>query len=299
MSAVRTIQCPNRAVWLEARRHGIGASEAAAILGLSPFATPLEVFADKLGLLEAVEPTEEMTWGLLLEPLVAARYAEETKRRLAEPTPLTIHVHPEHEFLRATLDRVIVEAEGKPCPAPLELKTASAYDLAAWAEEPPIHVQIQVQHQLLVTGDAWASVAALIGGQKFVWSDIERNDEFIAAYLERACAFWRRVELGEAPEPGAEDRDVLAQLYPRERAGETIPLPPEAEEWDSDREDAIVELKRWGSVKEQNENRLKAAIGEAAYGRLPSGIRYSWRTVERPEVLQPAVSYRQLRRHLK
>src|SRR5262245_5591120 len=237
-----TLVLPDRTSWLEARRQGLGGSDAAAVLGVSPYQTPLQLFADKLGLVDPGVESEEMRWGRLLEPLIATRYAEETERTLAPAEPYTIAVHPECDFIRATLDRVILQAGDKPVPAPLEMKTANAFRADEWEEEPPVHVQVQGQHQLLVTGSGWVSFAVLIGGNRFRWVDMERNDTFIALLAERLKAFWRRVQLNDPPPVTADDKDVLAALYPREQADKRIALPPAADTWDADREVAMKEL---------------------------------------------------------
>jgi putative phage-type endonuclease len=60
--------------WLAARRTGIGGSDIAAILGLSPWRTPLDVYRDKVDGAEQPE-TEAMRWGRLLEDVIAREYA--------------------------------------------------------------------------------------------------------------------------------------------------------------------------------------------------------------------------------
>ena len=60
-----------RALWLEGRRTGIGGSDVAAVLGLNPWKTPLDVWNDKLGLSEDKGMTEPAYWGTVLEDTVA------------------------------------------------------------------------------------------------------------------------------------------------------------------------------------------------------------------------------------
>jgi len=293
-AAVR-IACLDRPSWLAARQEGIGGSDAAAILGLSPFHSPLEVFVDKLGLVEPEPESEAMRWGRILEPAIAERYIEETGRELAASSPYTLLVSRAHPFLRATLDRAIIKAADKPVPAPLELKTTNGFRRESWDEEPPLHVQIQGQHQLLVTGWEWVSYAVLIGGQTFRWVDMPRNEKFIALLRERLLDFWRHVELREPPDAGPDDREVLAALYPHETE-ETVALPGAAVEWDEARVAALGQIKQLEALKSEAENLLRQHIGAAAVGVLPNGVRYSWRTVHRDAVTTPALDYRQLRR---
>lgn len=287
---------PDEAAWLAARRAGIGGSDAAAVLGLSPFDTPLAVYARKLGLMDDTAETPAMRFGKLLEPIIADEYVRETNRTLRDPGRYTIARSETHPFLFATLDREILTADGKDVPALLEIKSTNAFRADDWLEEPPAHVQIQGQHQLLVTGRAWMSFAVLIGGNDFRWVDVARNDKFIAVLEARLAEFWRRLELRDPPPAGAEDKDVLAALYPQEAEGTRIALPGEAMTWDADRAVAAAEAKRWTRIKDEAEAKIKAALGDAESGTLPDGTGYTWATVTRKAYVADETSYRQLRR---
>src|ERR1700694_1448834 len=82
-----------RAQWLEAGRAGIGGSDAAAILGLDPWRSGLDVWRSKV---EPTPPTEEERFlfklGHLLEPVTARLYSEQTGREVTAPNP-EIHQH--------------------------------------------------------------------------------------------------------------------------------------------------------------------------------------------------------------
>ena len=60
-----------REEWLESRRHGIGGSDASAILGLNPYVSPLKVYADKIGKGKTEETNEAMRQGTDFEQYVA------------------------------------------------------------------------------------------------------------------------------------------------------------------------------------------------------------------------------------
>src|SRR4030095_12166276 len=96
--------------------------------------------------------------------------------------------------------------------------------------------------------------------------------------------------------PGAGARAVLALLYPKEDPERIVDLPAIASTWDSDRDVALAELKKWQRVRDTAEAQIKAAMGEAESGYRPDGGRYTWRTVTREEYVAPATRYRQLRR---
>lgn len=68
----------DRAAWLEQRRTGIGGSDVAAVLGLSAFRTPTDVYLDKIGEGKPQEATEAMHFGSLLEDIVAQEFSRRT-----------------------------------------------------------------------------------------------------------------------------------------------------------------------------------------------------------------------------
>ncbi|MDP3766551.1 MAG: YqaJ viral recombinase family protein, partial [Dehalococcoidia bacterium] len=75
------------AAWLAARRAGIGGTDAAAILGLSPFRTPLDVYLDKTGAAQDERTeTQPMRWGKALEPVIAEAVEERIGRHVRMPT---------------------------------------------------------------------------------------------------------------------------------------------------------------------------------------------------------------------
>jgi putative phage-type endonuclease len=277
----------SREAWLAARRLGIGASEVPAVLGLSPFTTPLRLFGEKVGVIEERAQTERMTLGHLLEPVVASLYAEETGRELRDPGPYTIQRNPAIPILFATLDREIVATPDARPHGVLEIKTTGYLFADQWAEEPPLHVQVQAQAQLAVTGHSWASIAVLVGGQTFLWSDLARNDAFIARMLAAVAAFWQRVEAREPPAPTGADLDTLRLLYPADR-GVEIALPDEAMAWDATYTEARREVAKWQALVEEAEARIKAAMQDASVAVLPDGARYTWRTHTRREAAREA-----------
>jgi len=151
---------------------------------------------------------------------------------------------------------------------------------------------------MLVTGDPWLSIAALVGGQRLIWCDVERDEIAIRQLIHAGQKFWEMVESRTAPQPdGTESaKSALAQLYPMD-LGKTVSLPADLEEVDS----RLLDLKNQKSLIEAqiraNENILKAAIGDATHGILPSGDSYSWKLQSRDEYVVKASSSRVFRRH--
>jgi putative phage-type endonuclease len=285
--------------WLIARRSAIGASEAPIILGVSPFKRPMELFAEKLEVVERDAETDGMRWGKILEGPLAEHYAAETWRQLRDPGRYTLRRSKAVPWMVATLDREIIAVPNgdRSVPAPLEIKT-TAFRAEDWQDEPPVDVLVQVQHQLAVTGWAWASVAVLIAGRTFRWYDVPRHEPFITKLIEAELVFLAHLRTKTLPRidgtPGT--KAALRALYPQETPGLVVNLPSEAMEWDTQRLRAIAEAKICEEIKDEAENKLRAALGEAEMGVLPDGVTYTYRAAERKGyVVQPTV-VRTLRR---
>lgn len=237
-----------------------------------------------------------MEWGNRLEQVIAEKYGEETGRKTRDPGRFMLLRSREYPFLVASIDRWIALAERKTSGI-LEIKTAHPAKAKEWEKEPPLDYQVQLAHQFAVTGAKWGSLAVLIGGQKFRWADVERNDEFIVAYLKQANAFWGMVAAKTPPEPDAHPATAraLQLLYPQPLV-EAVALPAEAAEWDAQLQEIKNSTKLLGEKKAELENKLKAAIGEAERGVLPDGTAYNWKLVEKKEHMVGPANYRHLTR---
>lgn len=293
----RAVAYPSLEAWLDARRNGIGASDAAAILGVSPWKGPFGLYVEKLGL-RPIDPaeTEAMEWGKRLEPFVAQAYAEKTGRTLVDPGRFTIQYKRDTPYLQATLDREIVgEDRG---PGVCECKAVNAYAADEWREDDaPLPYLVQVQHQLAVTGCAWGSLAVLIGGQRFRYIDVERQDRFIAELLEHEAEFWDRLKRQDPPPVDGlpATADLLAELYPRDD-GHTIALSDDVRQWDERLQQAKEAIKQAAAQKEEAENHIKQALGTATKGVLGPGVAYSWKLQLRKSYTVKESQFRVLRR---
>lgn len=301
MSEAYTVtKCKSEEEWLALRGTGIGASEAAAVLGESPWSGPLDVYVHKTGIDEpGAFKAEFIEWGHRLEPAIARKYKEETGRIVENPGEWTVYKNVEQPYMMATLDRVIRDpARHALGPGPFELKNTGVRFTDDWAEGPPRHCWIQVQHQLAVTGWSWGSIAVLIGGNKFLWQDIERDEEFIDYLKTKLEVFWQRVQEHDPPPPDDTKRSakLLQKIYPQD-TGEIIDLAGEAIGWDEELWQVKAELILLEARKNHYENKIKAAMGDATKAVLPNGISYTWRASERAAYEVKASTVRALRRH--
>ncbi|WP_270828769.1 YqaJ viral recombinase family nuclease [Aeromonas sp. QDB20] len=266
-----------REQWLAIRKLGIGSSDAAVAVGLSPYKCPLSLWLEKTGRKESedISHKEAVLWGIELEPVLAQVYAKRTGYKVRRVN--AVLQHPEHPFMLANLDREVV---GHPDgPGILEIKTASYHSAPQWEEGVPVAYQCQVLHQLAVTGHAWAEVAVLIGGQDFRIYRIERDEEKIQDLTEREAQFWQMVQQDQQPEPdGSRDAaNALSWLFPRDD-GQTLDLSdsPEFNQLFGE----LLRLRQQKEAVEQQESQLKqrlqATLGEATAGLFADG-KITWK----------------------
>ena len=256
-----------RQQWLNERRKSIGSSDAATLWGVNPFQSPLQLWQDKLGLVDHGEETEAMRFGTLLQPVVAEAFQRETGRPVRRNDGDKLAVMRDLPIAAATVDgwqhRGSVEGV-------LELKTTNAYARADWQENAPAYYRIQVQHQLMVTGLPFASIACLIGGQEFIWLDVERDEAFIQQHRRRVEAFWRNhIETETPPTPNADDRDALLRMFPQEVAGKIIELPALFVDLDAELAEVAAERKRLTEREDEIKNLIRAELGDAEAGIVP------------------------------
>lgn len=207
--------------WLEVRKTGIGSSDAAASVGLNPYQSQLELWMVKTGrggALPQIDPNDDsspMFWGTLLEAFVAAHYTKKTGNRVRKIN--AVLQHPEHAWMLANIDREIIGVRDVQI---LECKTAGMNGAKLWRDGVPEYVQLQVHHQLAVTGKQAADVAVLVCGNEFRTYRIERDDALIARLIELERKFWHYVETDTPPPADGSDSaaTALQALYPNDNS---------------------------------------------------------------------------------
>lgn len=209
----------SRDEWLEVRKNGIGSSDAAAAVGLNPYQSQLELWMVKTGRdahLPKVDPKDDSSplfWGTLLENFVAAAYTRRTGNRVRKLNSVLRHA--EHPWMLANIDR---EVMGAPDVQVLECKTTGMNGQKLWRDGVPEYIQLQVQHQLAVTGKRTADVAVLVCGNDFRTYRIQRDDKMISSLIELERRFWHYVETDTPPPADGSDSaaKALQALYPED-----------------------------------------------------------------------------------
>lgn len=280
----------SRPEWLTARRKGIGGSDAAAILGLDPFKTPLAVYLDKRGELVDDSDSEAAEWGNRLEPFVAEAAVDRinAERDQQDLPPVkarrrrAILRHPSIEFMVANIDREILGHEDGP--AILEAKTTGYWSARQWEDDRdpdgptlPDRYHVQTQHYLAVMGRAHAWLAVLVAGQRLVVEHVTRDQALIDALLEVEARFWQQVVDGNPPPATADDAERLKVLYPDAKPGSRIVLPGEVDDLLADYRAANAAEKAAKQRKEAAGAQIKQLLGDAEEGVLPGSDRWAVR----------------------
>ena len=290
---MRLIECADRAEWLKERRNGIGGSDAPAIMRLSPWSNPVELFQEKLGLADAKEETGPMRWGNLLEPVIRAQFSEESGMSVTYPGPYVIAVNDRDDFVRASLDGTVTHPEHGQCV--LQIKTAHAASKDGWEEEVPAVYYAQVQHEMLATGLNAAVIPVLFGGNDLQWYTVLRNQAFQEVMLHQEAEFWRCVTNQEPPSPVSDDEMAsLARTMLKVEKGKTVQLAPS---WFTRHQEYLAvkaEAKRLAEEAKKFRNELIVEAGDAEVVEF-AGVQYKIGLVNKKPHMVKAQSYRVVR----
>ena len=179
----------------------------------------------------------------------------------------------------ANLDGVCEHPELGPCI--FEAKTASAYKSGEWESDSiPDEYILQVQHYMAVTGYKGAYIAVLIGGNRFKWQFVQRDEELISMLIQLESDFWAHVEQGSPPPLDGSDASAafLRSFFPSSVPFSQIALPFRAEELIEQYHSINEEIDRATEKKQEVENLLKQMLGENEVGTVGENI-VTWKTV--------------------
>lgn len=270
-----SIPYTDRASWFEARRQGIGGSDAAAILGVSRWRTPVDVWEDKVLDTPDRPPSVRMDWGRRLEDVVADAVAE----RLGLPVRRSkrILVHRDHPFIIGSVDRLMRDAV-------LEVKTARSGESFATEEEAadlppekrvPADYYVQGQHYAAVTRKPRVVFGVLVGGSDLRILETPADPEFIGDLVAEEVRFWNEyVVPRKMPPLSGGDAARLPRLFPR-GSGEKVATP----EIDAIVRELLTVRDQEDAAKARRadlEVKIEEYLGEAS-DLVSSVARFTWR----------------------
>jgi putative phage-type endonuclease len=259
---------PGSPEWIEQRRHGIFATDAATVTGRSPFNSPFDKFAELQGTTAPKITTDAMEWGVLLQPVVGAAWARKHNRKV-RACPWTYWFE---EGIGSHYDFDVLPTDGGPVTEILEVKTASQYASRDWGEEGteevPEAYALQAQHEIMCRpGVLRCHLAVLIGGQRLRSYVIERDEDLIEDLVRIERTALANARLGIPPEmDGSEAATNYLRLRSPRDTGEIVALTDDVEvlalEYLAARgvEDAAI------AAKAKVANQLRDAMGSSASG---------------------------------
>lgn len=259
--------------FLAERQTGIGGSDLGAILGLSPYRTPLDVWMEKTGRAAPTESNLAMRFGSMAEAFVASEYTAATGRRVEGYTRMLRH---QDAPLIGHVDRLVI-ADGQKVASHkgvirtdrlLECKTAHPMALAGsdWGESgtdlvPPAYL-VQCAAYLALTGCHVADLACLFGNAELRVYTISRDLELEASLIDQARDWWARHVLADVP-PEPSTPDECRRLWPSHRAGKSLIVDVRVAADVEALAAARAEMKQIEAAAADIETRVLAAFGDA------------------------------------
>lgn len=297
--ALERITSKDRGEWLSVRRRlGLGASDAAAIVGASEYSTPAQVYFKKVGADVPEVDSDHAAIGRLMEEPIAQRYAEKTKREVINAGTFTILRDTDRPWMFTTLDRIVVDRGA------LECKSANFFGWNIkhdWLEGPPLSYIVQAQHQMAVTGAEVVDIAALVGIYGFFIFEITRDQAFIEQLIEAERRFWQdHVLEGRVPVLDAEEetrRLVNAQFIPD--PAKTLTIAPDNEDflkWDRQRIIADNLMDEAAAMRREADSNIILQLQDNAVAELPDGSRYKRSVIKKAGYTVQPTEYTELRK---
>jgi putative phage-type endonuclease len=199
----------------------IGGSDAAAILGVSPWKSAFQLYQEKVGaLVEEITPAKQRIFarGHRWEPVVVEMLIDELQDRGHDVKIIARNARyqdSEFPFLACELDLELM-VDGEEFNG--EIKTVHPFAAKDWGEqgsdEIPIYYIAQVMHGLMIKPRRRCIVAALIGGDDLRIHNVERDEETISGIRAKELAFWQRVQDRNPPNP--QTADDVRWLYAKD-----------------------------------------------------------------------------------
>lgn len=271
---IRKQATANHEEWKALRHKYIGGSDAAAVVGLNPWVSPIALWMEKTGRLPGFDGNLATEVGTYLEEFVAQKFTEVTGKKVRKSN--LSWFNSDYPWAIANIDREIVGED-----AGLEIKTTSELNMKKFkGGEYPANYYCQCMHYMAVTGKKRWYLAVLVGNRDFLWFTIERDEDEIKALMDAERDFTNLITTNTPPTADGHPKtgEALFSLYP-DSNDDCIGIGFFERELDN-----YFRLKKQAKELEMTidgiENRLKAHLGECAMG---EGEKYkvSWKTQSR------------------
>jgi putative phage-type endonuclease len=190
---------PGSQPWHDVRRSRLGASEIAAVMGLSPWQSPFSLWCEKSGSIAPQFETEEMSWGKDMEEVIARWFAREHPERTVHPCGLWLNI--ERPYQVAQPDRLINHVDSADI-ALLEIKTArqDEYWGKPGTDDIPVYYRAQCLWQLDTFKLKTCHIAVSIAGSPPVEYVVTYSADEVALMRAAAVDFLASIERDEPPD---------------------------------------------------------------------------------------------------
>jgi putative phage-type endonuclease len=214
----------SREHWLSLRVEDITSTDVSALFGLSPYKTKFELWHEKKSQqAPEIEVSERMHMGNVLEAAIAKAAAE---REGWDIRAKNHYIRLDGLRVGSSFDYERIGDET----ANIEVKNVDGLVFyQQWEKddsghiEAPAHIELQIQHQMLVSGREKSYLVALIGGNELIVRERLFDAHVGMAILKRCAEFWESVDAGNAPEPDYEkDAEFLTMLYNYAAPGKVV-----------------------------------------------------------------------------
>lgn len=276
--------------------YGVGASSAAAAIGVSEYRSRLDAWLEATGRVPGFAGNERTQWGQVLEPVIRAHYVE--KHGVTVHVPPVSLFHRDHAFIRATPDGIVLGVGDSWQYVAPQVKNVGLRMVPAWADNTiPVDYLIQGVVEMAVTNLPQIDFAILIGGQEYTERTLYRDVELEADVVENLVAFWRLVETDTQPEID-ESRAFRSHALKQIKRKALVEASPAAfadlERWREiviektklKREEDIIKNRVVAELAAANANKLTSPIGPVTIGN--PWKKTSWKDVA--QAARPAVA---------
>jgi putative phage-type endonuclease len=258
------IKPESREHWLKMRSQDLTSTDMAALFGISPYLTEFELYhRKKSAKVIEIEENERMKWGNRLEDSIARGVADEKGWR--DLVPFKDYARVPEFRIGSSFDYYRTEAA-----ALVEIKNVDGIQYARnWIDdginlEAPPHIELQVQHQMLVAGIQRCYLVALVGGNSLTVIERQFAPAIGNAILKKAQAFWQRIEIGKEPQVDFEkDARFIKELYSHAEPNKMVDATAEIIEQANLYQQVSAMIKELEKSKETHKAKLLTMIGDA------------------------------------
>lgn len=255
------------------RQRYLGGSDVAAILGISPWRTPLDAYLDKVEGKRPDDPAKAQIFrrGARMEPYILDLLTEEHGIHIVNRGQR--YLDQQHDFIAAEIDAESASGEN------IEVKTANQFAAKNWGEqftdEIPVYYTAQAMHGMMVREAPATIFPVLIGSDDFRVYRVERDDETIAAIRAKEVEFWDRVQRRDPP-PATTVSDVM-RLFERD-AGTGIEADDDILEVFNRLKEIKKRIKFDEADAEEAEKLIKLYLGEHSILQFGAKKLCTWKT---------------------